>query len=110
MGRPSSRRTIVTSDVSRIGTASTMMGSKSVATVQTEVVRQEADAGKADSEREGRNQIARVHGEGVDCKEGARNGGERGCEPIHVVEKIEGVRHPDEPEDADQRCEHRIAD
>src|SRR5204862_194097 len=29
--------------------------------------------------------------------------GERRCEPVHVVEQIECVRHPDEPEHAEDR-------
>ena len=36
--------------------------------------------------------------------------GERPGEPVHVVEQVEGVRHPDEPEDAERRGEDVVRD
>ncbi len=54
--------------------------------------------------------MARVNGEGVDREERARDRGERGREPVHVVEQVERVRHSDQPEDADHRGRDVVAD
>jgi hypothetical protein len=134
-------RTIVTSVVSRIGTASTRIGSSSVATgdrparrqpergeceaehltaaithedggraVQAQVVREEAEAREADAEREHGNRVARVHGERVNCKERTGDSSERRCEPVHVVQQVERVRHSDEPEEAEHRRGNVVGD
>ena len=47
--------------------------------------------------------VIRVNGHGVDREEEERDRGERRGEPVHVVEQVEGVRDPDEPDDARSR-------
>ena len=131
----------MTSVVSRIGTASTRIGSSSVATVEpatvqlaarpseasakpstwlplspmntaagpaeAEVVRQEAEAGEADAEREEGDEAVRVDRVRVDGEERAGDRGEGRRQPVHVVEQIERVRHPDEPDDGRARSRRR---
>ena len=35
---------------------------------------------------------------------------ERSGQAVHVVEQVEGVGHPDEPDETDRCCEHVVAD
>ena len=67
---------------------------------EPEVVRQEAEAGEADAEGEEGDEAVRVHGVGVDGEERTGDRRERRREPVHVVQQVEGVRHPDQPDEA----------
>src|SRR5207247_9352009 len=69
---------------------------------QAEVVREKAETGEADAEREYGDEVAWVNGVGVDREERARDRGQRRGEPVHVVEQVERVRHSDDPENADR--------
>src|SRR5438067_1046415 len=53
-------------------------------------------AGACQREREGEREdgVVRVDGEGVDREEHRRDAGERGGQPVHVVEEVERVREP----------------
>ena len=62
------------------------------------------------TQREHGDRVARVDCERVDREEGAGDRRERRREPVHVVEEVERVRHPDEPEDADHRPDDRVRD
>ena len=77
---------------------------------QAKVVRQEAEAGEADAEGEGRDEMVRVLRERIEREEGARDRGQGRREPVHVVEQVEGVRHADEPHDAEHRRRDVVAD
>ena len=59
---------------------------------------------------ERRDEVARVHRERIDREERARDRGEGRREPVHVVEQVERVRHPDQPEDADHGRRDVVAD
>ena len=65
---------------------------------QAQVEAQEADARKCQREREHEHRVVRVDGDGVEREVAGRDRGERGREPVHVVEQVERVRHPDEPD------------
>src|ERR671938_557248 len=117
-------RTTVTSVVSRIGTARTRIGRKSVATVVPAAfqladrpsaasakprswlpespMKTAARAREADGGGEDEHEPVRVRRDGVDREVGARDPGERRGEAVHVVEQVEGVRHPDEPDERDR--------
>ena len=69
---------------------------------RAEVEGQEPGAGARTGEREREVGVVRVNGDGVDREEPERDPGERGREPVHVVEQVERVRHPDEPEDRER--------
>ena len=75
-----------------------------------EVEGQEAGAGQADRERDDEHEPVRVRGRRVDGEVGARDRGHRRREPVHVVEEVERVRHPDEPEDGDRGGEDVAGD
>ena len=77
---------------------------------QPEIERQESETGEADAERERGDEMARVDGERVDCEERAGDRGERGREPVHVVEEVERVRHPDQPDDSEHGCGDIVGD
>ena len=55
-------------------------------------------------------EVSLVGRDRVDGEHRARDGGERGREPVHVVEQVEGVRDPDQPEQAERDGEHVRAD
>ena len=46
----------------------------------------------------------------VDGEEGGGDGGQRAGEPVHVVEQVERIRDPDEPEDAEHDRERVVRD
>ena len=75
-----------------------------------EVERQEAGAGEREGQREHEHEVVLVHGRGVDREVDARDRGERGGEAVHVVEQVERVRDPDEPEERDRDAEHVVRD
>ena len=75
-----------------------------------EVKGQEADAGGAEREREHQHHAVRVLGHGVERVVGARDRGERRREPVHVVEQVERVRDPDEPDECDRGRQHLVVD
>ena len=75
-----------------------------------QVERQEADARERAGEREGEDEVARVHGDRVDREEAERDRGERRREAVHVVEQVERVRHADEPDDRDRVADPVVAD
>ena len=77
---------------------------------EPDVVREEAEAREEEAERERRDQMARMDGERVDREERAGNRGQRCREPVHVVQEVEGVRHPHDPDDADRRGERAVRD
>ena len=54
--------------------------------------------------------MVRVDRVGVDREERARNRGERRGESVHVVEQVERVRDPDQPDDADHCRGDVVAD
>ena len=51
-----------------------------------------------------------VHGDGVHGEERCGNPGQRRCEPVHVVEQVEGVRQTDEPQECDHTCQEVVRD
>ena len=71
---------------------------------------EEADAGPAERERDGQARLARVPHDRIDREDGARHRGERRGQAVHVVEEVERVRDPDEPDEAQHRREHVVAD
>jgi hypothetical protein len=76
----------------------------------TEVEEQEAEAGEAEAEREHEQQPLLVDGDGVDREEDGRDQRERPGQAVHVVEQVEGVGHPHEPEQADDPGEDVVGD
>ena len=60
-----------------------------------------AEAREAEREREHEHEIVAVDGRRVDREIGAGDRRERRGEAVHVVEQVEGVRDPDEPEGRD---------
>ena len=71
---------------------------------------QEAGARERAREREREHGVVRVDGHGVDREEPERDRGERRREAVHVVEQVERVRHPDEPEERDRAGEDVVVD
>ena len=67
----------------------------------TEVVRQEAEAGESERERQDDDEVVVVDRRAVDREVRTGNRGERCGEAVHVVEEIERVRDPHEPDDRD---------
>ena len=51
-----------------------------------------------------------MHRRGVDREVDARDRRERGREAVHVVEQVERVRDPDQPEERDRDAEHVVGD
>ena len=51
-----------------------------------------------------------MDGERVDREERGADQGEGPGETVHVVEQVEGVRHPDQPEDAERGGEEVVRD
>ena len=76
----------------------------------TQVEGEEADAGAAEGERDDERELARVLVEGGDSEDCAGDGRERRGQAVHVVEQVEGVRDPDEPDESQRRREHVVAD
>ena len=78
--------------------------------LHAQVVGQEAQARETDAEGDRKRDVVWVNGHGVDREVGTRDRREGRGEPVHVVEQVEGVRHPDEPQCADRRCEDPVGD
>ena len=71
-------------------------------TARAKVEGQESAAGEPEREREHEHEVVRVDGNGVDREVRAGDRGEGGGQAVHVVEEVEGVRDPDEPDDCDR--------
>ncbi len=82
----------------RAGVAHERLGGPSHAQVEA----QEADAGEREREREHEHRVVRVDGDGVEREVACCDRRERRREPVHVVEEVERVRHPDEPDHAER--------
>ena len=80
------------------------------ASPRPQVEREETQAGDAEPERQREDDVVRMHGDGVDREEDRSDPGERRCEPVHVVQQVERIRHSDEPEDGDRIGERVVAD
>ncbi len=75
-----------------------------------QVERQEAEDARAERDGDDEHEPRLVLEPGVDREERERDHGEARREPVHVVEQVEGVRHPDEPDDAERPREQRGVD
>ncbi len=87
--------------VNPISLAARVAHERECVAVPAEVERQEADTRAAEAQRQHEHEVARALRGGVDCEVEARDGGERRSQAVHVVEQVEGVRDPDEPEQRD---------
>ena len=76
----------------------------------TQVEGEKAEAGAAERERDHERELTRVLVERGDREDGAGHGRERRGKAVHVVEQVEGVRDPDEPDEAERRREQVVAD
>ena len=75
-----------------------------------EVEDEEAEARAHERQGEHEQETLLVDGERVDREERGADQGEGPGETVHVVEQVEGVRHPDEPEGAERRGEEVVRD
>ncbi len=75
--------------------------------MRAEVVRQEPAARARARERDREVHVVGVDRDGVDREERERDPCERRGEAVHVVEQVERVRHPDEPEDRERPRDDR---
>ena len=66
-----------------------------------EVAREEADAREPERERERQHEVAVVHGRCVDREVRAGDRRQRRGEAVHVVEEVERIRDPDQPDECD---------
>ncbi len=76
----------------------------------TEVEGQEAGTCERPRERDREDGVARMDGDRVDREERERDRSEGRGEPIHVVEQVERVRHPDEPDQRERPGDHLVVD
>ena len=72
------------------------------ALARPQVERQEAEEGGGERQREDEDEPRRLVPRGGDREERRGDRGEARCETVHVVEEVEGVRHPDQPHDAER--------
>ncbi len=77
---------------------------------RAQVEREEPRAREAEREREDEHRLVLVLRQRVDREVRARDRGQRRREPVHVVEQVEGVRDPDEPEEADRPRQDVVLD
>jgi hypothetical protein len=76
------------------------------AAAPAQVERQEARAGEREREREDEHEPARILRHRVERVVAASDDGQRRREAVHVVQQVERVRDPDEPEEADDDGQH----
>ena len=77
---------------------------------RSQVEREEPRARESEREREHKDGLVLVLGQSVDREVAAGDDRERRRQAVHVVEEVERVRDPDEPEEADRPCEDVVAD
>ena len=70
------------------------------APARPQVEGEEAETGAAEGESDDEHEVALVAGDRLDCEDGTRHRRQRGGEAVHVVEQVERVRDPNEPEQA----------
>ena len=73
-----------------------------------QVEREEAEAGEGQREREDEDEVVRMRRRRVDREVEACDGRERRRQAVHVVEQVEGVGDPHEPEDGDRDAQHVV--
>ena len=76
----------------------------------SQVEGQEAETGERERERQHQHEVVLVHGRSVDGEVQAGDGRQRRGEAVHVVEQVERVRDPDEPEERDHDAEGVVRD
>ena len=76
----------------------------------SQVEREKARARQRKRQRERQHGVVRVHRQRVDGEEDGRDPGERRCEPVHVVEQVEGVGEADQPDDGNDVREQVVGD
>ena len=68
------------------------------------------EAGEPERKREREDEVVLVDRGSVDREVGARDGRERRREPVHVVEEVEGVGDPDQPDERDHDADQIVPD
>ena len=75
-----------------------------------EVEGEEPERREPDRQREHEQQVLLVQVHGVDREERGGDHRQRPGEAVHVVEQVEGVRHADQPEPAEERGQDAVGD